>query len=131
MSEMPDVYRESRPRARKAHRCCECRGAIPAGEIYRLASGLWDGGWDTYKTCLDCVEIEDRFKASQGLRDDPLIFTELHEHVFESRFTTPEIIIRFVENRTRRGAAPSPKGWMEDRAEEARREIDQTEGGAP
>jgi len=45
--------------ARKKHTCCECGEAISPGERYEVISGLWEGSWDRYKTCLPCQRIRD------------------------------------------------------------------------
>ena len=41
-------------KARKPHRCSECRRTIARGEQYREHSGLWDGHFDTFRWCAHC-----------------------------------------------------------------------------
>lgn len=53
----PSVYRETVRRARKAWRCCECGEVIASGEQYQEATGVWDGQWSTYRTCLPCAAM--------------------------------------------------------------------------
>ena len=56
----PDLHRELWPKARKRHKCCECRKTIQPGEKYQLIEGLWDGDcWDRFKTCAECAEMRD------------------------------------------------------------------------
>lgn len=55
--EAPDVSNTTWPKARKEHECCECGEAIEPGQRYERTSGLWDGFWDTFKTCRACVRI--------------------------------------------------------------------------
>jgi len=50
----PSVFEETSPLSRKDHICCECKKIIPAGVIYSLIKGLWDGEWNTFKTCWEC-----------------------------------------------------------------------------
>lgn len=50
-------YDTSRPKARKPHRCCECRETIPVGDCYERTTGKWNESLETYKTCLACAEI--------------------------------------------------------------------------
>jgi len=50
----PTIYEESTPRAIKEHKCCECGSMITVGTFYSLIKGLWEGSWDTYKTCEKC-----------------------------------------------------------------------------
>lgn len=48
-------------KARKRHRCCECRQLIYVGSRYERASGKFEGDIFAYKTCAVCAEIRDRF----------------------------------------------------------------------
>lgn len=51
------VYRDSHPRARKEHTCCECDRMIAVGETYFRATGLGydaDGHWETFTMCAHC-----------------------------------------------------------------------------
>ena len=57
MCDLPTLYSERDVRARKQHRCCECRISIKAGETYSRVEGLWDGQFSTYKTCTPCAEF--------------------------------------------------------------------------
>lgn len=43
--------------ARKAHKCCECRREIAAGQQYEYTWGIWDGDSASFKTCLACVAL--------------------------------------------------------------------------
>lgn len=54
----PEVWRISRPTARREHSCCECRGLIRPGEAYRSFWGVWDGEAKTYKTCTSCISLD-------------------------------------------------------------------------
>ena len=47
----PTVFDQIDRRARKHHTCCECGFVIHPGDVYEETRGLWDGRWDTYKTC--------------------------------------------------------------------------------
>lgn len=55
--EPPDFYEEVMFRARKQHKCCECRLPILPGEYYHYAAGKWDGDFMAFKTCLACKVI--------------------------------------------------------------------------
>lgn len=55
--EYPDVFEQSLVKARKFHRCSECRGWIAVGETYRKTFGVWDGDARSYKTCSDCEQF--------------------------------------------------------------------------
>lgn len=116
MSDGPQVYSESQPKARTEHRCCECRGRIYPGERYSLFRGCWDGRWSTFKTCEDCVALRKDIDATIKDADDRPPFGNIYEHVFDCR-DNAEWIRRYMATRRKRSAPPSPKGWME-RAEE-------------
>lgn len=46
-------------KARKQHRCCECRKIIAIGEEYEYISGVWDGTPDSFHTCEKCADLRD------------------------------------------------------------------------
>lgn len=56
---LPTVSHRDKRKARKEHRCYECGCKIAPGETYEVVSGLYDGQWETFKTCPDCVELRD------------------------------------------------------------------------
>lgn len=63
----PSCYTATTPRARKRHKCCECRGVIEAGEAYHKFSGIWDGEADTFKTCCDCEALRSKVIREYGI----------------------------------------------------------------
>lgn len=44
-------------RARKPHECCECRETINVGDLHEHLRGVYDGQWDSYRTCARCVNV--------------------------------------------------------------------------
>lgn len=52
--EMPAVYAEEKRKARKEHKCFECRKIINKGDTYYHHSGCWDGSFSHYKYCERC-----------------------------------------------------------------------------
>jgi len=44
-------------KARKEYKCGECHGAIKPGEMYEHFRGLFDGRWESFRTCSTCMEI--------------------------------------------------------------------------
>ncbi len=62
----PDAFVSGTRRARKQHRCCECRETIEPGATYQVISGIWDGEPGRYKTCLPCVAARDAFDRRPG-----------------------------------------------------------------
>ena len=53
------LHNETWPKARKEHKCCECRVTINVGEIYQRIEQLYDGDWSTYKTCEKCADLRE------------------------------------------------------------------------
>lgn len=85
MCEMPTAYRMTVRVARKAHRCCECKGVIPAGEKYDYHSGIWDGSPATFTVCVDCDALRDQVVSECGLLwDEVPAFGALRDNVEES-----------------------------------------------
>ena len=56
----PEFQRTSIPKARKQHKCCECRQPIKVGELYFYSVAKWDGEIDTVKQCLACSELMEK-----------------------------------------------------------------------
>lgn len=76
--EEPTVYWESEPTAKKRHVCCECRSSIPIGDKYHLFKGVWEGEFQSYKTCTVCQAVkEEAYKAGF----DCIYFEQLWETV--------------------------------------------------
>jgi hypothetical protein len=61
----PEFYNSGRPKARKEHRCEDCRRTIAKGQVYRRDSGKFDGELFSYKTCLICDEIRQAFTCAE------------------------------------------------------------------
>lgn len=62
-AEPPNVYSETKPTARKNHKCCQCYGWIKSGEVYHLCKGVWPAGPMTFKVCVDCKQLMDDINA--------------------------------------------------------------------
>ena len=77
--EYPEFYSEKIVKAKKEHKCCECREIIPKGQKYHRASGKWDGEMRSYKTCLPCMRIRDDY-CKYGF-----VFGELPEAFFNCK----------------------------------------------
>lgn len=76
----PSVHDVTTPIARKHHTCVECGDPIARGTKYEHVKGLWDGRWDTYRTCLSCVEIRDHFAC------DGWIYGQIWEDIEQNFF---------------------------------------------
>jgi len=105
-AESPSVFHETRPKARKRHKCCECRGWIEPGEFYERYDGIWDGRADCNKTCLDCVQLRADIMAAEKCHC--FVFGNLHEHASEVQ----EYRDRYVAIMEKRGVVVH-KSWKE------------------
>lgn len=56
-----DFVKVSLVKARKQHKCSECRGIIEPGTEYENVRGLWDGDFQAYKTYSDCMSLRKEF----------------------------------------------------------------------
>lgn len=121
MSDPPKLYRDTEYKARKAHRCCECRGTISRGENYFRFEGLWDD-WGTYKTCARCHPLMAYFSKRCGYDDLPA-FGELYDYVVESRHSCPEMVFYFVKTRELNASPENGWEWLHAHATKLRQEY--------
>lgn len=63
----PTFCRTTTVRARKPYLCTECRETIAVGQKYECTNGKWEDSFNTYRTCLSCVEIRDHFACNGWL----------------------------------------------------------------
>lgn len=61
----PEFYFTSTPKARKDHRCCECRQIIRKGDRYEAFTSKYDGRVSTEKTCLACSDIRSVYSCGE------------------------------------------------------------------
>lgn len=61
--EVAKVYEAKVVMARKPHRCNECGVTIQSRERYERVGSLFDGRWDTYRTCARCLDLREFVKA--------------------------------------------------------------------
>lgn len=59
MNDMPSCFSTKVRKAKKTHKCCECRQQINPGDEYRYSSGIWDSEPESFKQCLTCAAIMD------------------------------------------------------------------------
>jgi hypothetical protein len=113
----PRVYNPQVVKARKAHRCYECKRVIATGATYECITGLWDDWapshdapsrvWSTYRFCADCSAI------AYGLScDGTRSFGNLWEDIEENLF--PEMTIGCLANI----GEPSAKAYLIQRWQE-------------
>ena len=74
MDESSELFRETKPKARKEHKCGECYRTIEKGERYNRYSVMYEGDFSEHKMCKDCNSVaESYFNA--------FIFGEVWEYV--------------------------------------------------
>ncbi len=92
--EVCDVWEETRPKARKLHRCVVCRETIWAGEVYLRVGSFYDGEWSTTKVHLTCEKLTKYIALTvcgqQGysLESDLSLRENVREHMHEA----PELL---------------------------------------
>lgn len=104
MCELPECFVKVTRRARKEHRCCECRGAIKPGELYHYASGIWLGKPDQFKTCAECQAMRDEVMADATYPEEGPAFGELV--VYISEVGNPALLSAWNTNVKKRGGRP-------------------------
>ena len=62
-----ELISESRPTARKLHRCTECGGPIKPGQTYLRRCAKYDGDFSAMKACRACDRDMARFAEEHGL----------------------------------------------------------------
>jgi len=80
--EEADLFQAVTRIAHKTHKCCECHREIKPGEEYLHESGLWDGDWDKYKTCADCLSVRKEFFCGGGIYE--MMWEDLGEHISDT-----------------------------------------------
>ena len=72
-------------KARKPHRCVECCGVIPAGEIYWRWVGICEGDLFAEKLCADCKPLyQEANQRAWKYGGTWIPFGALGEDIFES-----------------------------------------------
>lgn len=60
----PELFTRIERKARKIHKCYECRKEIKPGDEYSCHKGLWDGQWDEFKICEACQDLSDSMQEA-------------------------------------------------------------------
>lgn len=80
---------ESKPTARKQHRCSLCNGVISPGETYSRSTNIYDGRVYDFIECGSCVR--DRVGSEvydwSGCPDEGYTFEDAYEWAHDSRHT--------------------------------------------
>jgi hypothetical protein len=82
-SDMPAFVNETKRKARKPHKCHECRRWIQPGERYAHVCGQWDGAFHAFKVCAHCDVLRDWLSAECGGYLFGEVVEDVREHVQE------------------------------------------------
>jgi uncharacterized protein with PIN domain len=59
--EGPEFSAMTTRRAAKDHECCECGDAIQKGDLHEYYRGVWEGTWQSFRTCARCTNVATDF----------------------------------------------------------------------
>lgn len=98
MSEAPKAFKSVIRKARKSHKCCECRKDILKGEKYRYESGIWDEP-NSFKLCLNCHSIMTSVISSEEYSfSDGVAYGDLTDWFFNYLDNHYETAQSFIED---------------------------------
>lgn len=80
-----EVLQSAMRKARKEHRCSECRRTIQPGEQYQYDVTLYEGSMDTNKTCAHCMVARAWLLENCGGYIYGEVIEEVQEHGEEYR----------------------------------------------
>jgi hypothetical protein len=69
-------------KARKPHKCVECRRVIEKGETYQRYSGKFDGAVFTDHTCEECASIRSVYSCGEAWPCVGEMWSEMEDHGF-------------------------------------------------
>jgi hypothetical protein len=98
-------------KARKDHKCCECRGVIRKGEHYFYHHGVLDGRGCDFKVCEDCGHLKEEIDSHIKDPYERVAFGELYMYVFEDDDIS--LMQRYINLKQKRNA-DIPQ-WMLDK----------------
>ena len=107
----PDFFNSNIVKAKKTHKCTECKREIPKGEEYEKVSGKWGGGIDVFKTCKDCLSLRNEFFTSYYFGRIWEIFSE---HVDGVGASIPEACLSNLTPVARGRACDIIQDWWGD-----------------
>lgn len=62
----PEFSTDKEVKVRLPHRCTECRRVILPGQRARYIAGKWDGAFDSFYFCLDCMQLRTEYLGRVG-----------------------------------------------------------------
>lgn len=95
----PTVSTTTTLRARKEHKCIECRRTIRPGEQYQRVFQVYDGHVGTYKTCTHCLIGQQWLVENCGGYVFEGVWDDYAEHVREYPMLAPHLVRLLVSSR--------------------------------
>lgn len=80
-----EVWKDTRRKARKPHRCSACAATIEAGQTYVHHVSIYDGSTNTEKICAACEAARDRFEEEHEVGIAPSALPDLLRECFQER----------------------------------------------
>ncbi len=108
---MPDFSSVRWPKARKEHRCEDCKRLILRGEVYQRYAGKFDGEFYDVVTCRVCVEIREAFTCAEYDQTGPPageLWSDITEMMFPNLTTAC-----FDKLKTPEAKAELRRRWMQ------------------
>lgn len=91
-TERPTVSTTFSFTARKQHKCCECNRTISPGEKYLSTKNLYEGHWDTFRTCSHCAVAQRWLAENCGGWVFEQVGEEIEEHADEYPALAPGLL---------------------------------------
>lgn len=80
------IHDGSYRKARKAHKCAECRRVIEAGESYHVEAFTFEGDFSWHKTCAHCMVARGWLQGECGGWLYGGVIEDLREHCHEGPY---------------------------------------------
>jgi hypothetical protein len=77
-----NILTEKTRKAKKLHKCGECRRDILPGEHYEYIAGIWEGALTVHKTCPECVSIRNTFFCDGWIYEE--VINDLYQHIMDA-----------------------------------------------
>jgi hypothetical protein len=80
------IVSEGHRKAKKEHRCHECGRSIPAGEMYLYEAFIYNGDFETHKTCQHCEAVRQWLNDECGGWLYGGVAEDIHEHAEDNHY---------------------------------------------
>jgi hypothetical protein len=95
----PRLFQAKTRLAQKPHTCCECREEIPQGTPYLWERGLWEAGFQTFRTCHVCKGLRDILFPCGHMYTR--LWADLWDHLAREGGQIPETCVAYLPKAAR------------------------------